>query len=194
MSTRSGGSEVGRRYERVATPPVPRVGPECCSGLCLGLPLRVKAVPSRRRAAGPPVGRRRRSTRVIYRRSGFPAVAGMHLAIIEDDRGGSRTILRTERQRTGHLIEAGWLAQVQACRLFAYRFDPAPFRAMMAAATGSLSSPSTRHFPFVAGPAAARAADDRSLSPAVLGVPAGVGRDFGPGVWITEDVLCQPRA
>ena len=28
-----------------------------------------------------------------------------------------------------HLIEAGWLARVQACRLFAYRFDLASFRA-----------------------------------------------------------------
>jgi len=33
-----------------------------------------------------------------------------------------------------HAIEAGWLERVRACRLYAYRFDPAPFRLKLAAA------------------------------------------------------------
>ncbi len=43
-----------------------------------------------------------------------------------DDR--ERSFGQSDSERV-HVIEAGWLARVQRCRLFAYRFDPSLFRA-----------------------------------------------------------------
>jgi hypothetical protein len=43
-------------------------------------------------------------------------------------------LLRLGGARRLHAIEASWLERVQACRLYAYEFDPAPFKPKLAQA------------------------------------------------------------